>query len=243
MNKKEIKALIIVIVFILLEGIGMCLMFNIFDIKYTSSLIAKVLIYTQFILALFAIYVNKKYFNNCGFEKLNIKEIKWFIPFAVLIIVLLISTIITAKWNENINYILVIKTMIMTLFVGIAEETVFRGIILKTFCKPNNIKRGIIISAIAFSMLHSVNILAGISIITMISQLIMTFLFGLAFACVAIKIRNIIPLIIYHWIWDFCIISSPLIASNIMLITSLGIILEIVIVIVFIKKSKKERKI
>ncbi|MBX7124094.1 MAG: CPBP family intramembrane metalloprotease, partial [Cyclobacteriaceae bacterium] len=36
-----------------------------------------------------------------------------------------------------------------------------------------------------------------------ISQLAMTFVFGLYAATVSLKIRNLWPLIIFHWLWDF----------------------------------------
>ncbi|MCT4631883.1 MAG: CPBP family intramembrane metalloprotease [Firmicutes bacterium] len=238
MSRLELKALVAALIFIIIEGVGMFTMYHVFGISYSSDFVARVLIYTQFILVIYVFVVNINIFKNLGFEKLRLNEIKCFLPFAILGMLLIISSIISADWKSDIDYTLLIQTVIMTLFVGIAEEVMFRGIVLKSFLKKGKVKRAVIISAVAFSLLHSVNILAGVNVITIIPQLVLTLIFGLSFGWIAVKIKNIIPLIIFHWIWDMCVISSKIIGSNIIVLSTLAIILQVIVVIHFMKKVK-----
>jgi uncharacterized protein len=52
--------------------------------------------------------------------------------------------------------------------------------------------------AMAFSLLHAVNVFGGVSLLSMCIQLVLTFLFGFLFAPLMIELNNILPLIIFH---------------------------------------------
>ncbi|MFD3156834.1 CPBP family intramembrane glutamic endopeptidase [Haloimpatiens sp. FM7330] len=82
--------------------------------------------------------------------------------------------------------------------------------------------KAIIISAVSFSLLHSVNIFGGNSVSSTIMQIIFTFIMGLCFAPLALKVKNLYPLIIFHWLWDFVLIAGPITSAKygIMPITS-----------------------
>ncbi|MUG91735.1 hypothetical protein F7734_04265 [Scytonema sp. UIC 10036] len=53
-------------------------------------------------------------------------------------------------------------------------------------------------SAMAFSLLHDVNVFGGVTLPSMCIQLVLTFLFEFLFALLMIKLNNILPLIIFH---------------------------------------------
>jgi hypothetical protein len=101
-----------------------------------------------------------------------------------------------------------------TFLVGFSEELVFRGIILKGFLEKHGVFFSMLMSAVLFSLLHSVNVFGGMPFIVMLVQLIMTFLLGMVFAPLAIKLNNITPLILFHFIWDMLLFSSPIIGSS-----------------------------
>lgn len=243
MSNTERRGLAFAFIFIGLEGIGMFLMYHVFGVSYASNSIAKVMIYVQLILAAFAMMVNYTYFDNMGFGYVESKNMKWYMPFAIILVSIVVANFMTADWSGRVDYLLLIQTIVMTMFVGIAEEVVFRGFLLNSLLEKGQVKRAIFISAFMFSLLHAVNIFAGLTVLEVVSQLVMTFIFGLAFACIAVKIKNIIPLIIYHWLWDMCVISSNLLGSKILVFTAMAIILEFLVIIAFTKDYKQLKNI
>ncbi|HHQ7207650.1 TPA: CPBP family intramembrane glutamic endopeptidase, partial [Staphylococcus aureus] len=120
---------------------------------------------------------------------------------------------------------------ITMVLVGFSEELLFRGILLHVLLEKRTVVYSIIISSILFSLLHSVNILGGLPLAGMIGQLILTFLFGVIFSCLSLLIKNIIPLILYHFIWDFVIFSQSLVNAKLDWLASTAIITEVIIIV------------
>ncbi len=99
--------------------------------------------------------------------------------------------------------------------VGVSEELMFRGIVvLHGALKDTSVIKSVIISAIVFSLLHSINVLGGNSLQEMIMQLGFTFVMGMFLGLIILKVNSLIPLIIFHWLWDFSLISSNIINSQ-----------------------------
>jgi hypothetical protein len=89
------------------------------------------------------------------------------------------------------------------------------------------------VSAIAFSLLHAVNVFGGMALLNVPMQLIMTFLFGFLLAPLMLKLNNIVPLILFHWLWDFVLFAAPLLGEQtnaaVIAIAFLHIPIEIVV--------------
>jgi membrane protease YdiL (CAAX protease family) len=101
-----------------------------------------------------------------------------------------------------------------TLLVGLGEETMYRGIVLHAFLTTNRVRWAMLVSAIGFSLLHAVNVFGGVPLLTVPAQLISTFLFGFLLAPLMLKLNNIVPLMIFHWLWDFVLFVSPLVGEQ-----------------------------
>ncbi len=70
-----------------------------------------------------------------------------------------------------------------------------RGIALKGALGELSTGKAILLSAVLFSALHSVNVLALMPAGDMVFQLGLTFVFGLAMACFALRVNSLVPLI------------------------------------------------
>jgi len=70
------------------------------------------------------------------------------------------------------------------------------------------------VSAIGFSLLHAVNVFGGVPLLGVPMQLITTFLFGFLLAPLMLKLNNILPLILFHWLWDFVLFAAPLLGEQ-----------------------------
>lgn len=126
------------------------------------------------------------------------------------------------------------------MLVGFSEELMFRGIVLYAFKADDSVLKEIVVSAVCFSALHSVNVFGGSPVIGVIAQLGLTFIFGMCFAPLAIKIQNIWPLIIFDWLWDFILISGSVFGHNNNFFSTLGILLNIILAIVLWVSMKKK---
>jgi membrane protease YdiL (CAAX protease family) len=151
-----------------------------------------------------------------GFRALNRKQLLWFLPSIALLIAMWVvclsgfsqNSLTAAQWK------LFGIAGFTTLLVGIAEETMYRGIVLHGFLTTGRVRWAMFVSAIAFSLLHAVNVFGGMALLNVPMQLIMTFLFGFLLAPLMLKLNNIVPLILFHWLWDFVLFAAPLLGEQ-----------------------------
>lgn len=130
--------------------------------------------------------------------------------------------------------------LLSTLLIGIAEETMFRRILLGTFLRKYPITKSIILSAVVFSLLHALNFLGGQSLNQVAAQLMITFLVGLFFGAMYISTKNIYLLMIYHWLWDYIAFSNILEKIQILaVILPVVIVYEIIIAMLMLRKYSK----
>ena len=212
-NKQKV-AILGAVFYTLIMSVGMYTSFHINGVEYSSPHLVDTLWYFEIILSLFSIFITIKYFSweQVGFTKINIKQSLWFVPLFLMIFLIwggilefLLSNPISI---DNIKLFCLVG--FTTLLVGFSEELMYRGILFKAFLgdkKTDKIKT-VFFSAIGFSLLHSINFLAGLPIDEVLIQLVFTFIFGLLFALLKLRIKNIIPFIVFHWLWDFALIGA-----------------------------------
>ena len=108
-----------------------------------------------------------------------------------------------------------------TLLVGIGEELMFRRFLFDGLLRRGqSFIAALLLSAFLFSLLHSVNVLAGLPFRQMLVQLGTTFLAGLFYALLYDYTKNIFLMIALHWLWDYLLLSGAVQA-----IPAFGIIL------------------
>jgi hypothetical protein len=96
----------------------------------------------------------------------------------------------------------------LTLIVGFAEETFFRGLIL-TSLLPIGTTRAVVLSSFLFAAPHFLNIIGGIwdPTFTVVDS-IAAFGLGITFAAIRLRTGSIWPLVGIHAIFDFTSIIS-----------------------------------
>ena len=222
LTKKNIKvrvAFIGFILFLLFTGSAMFISMHFFNAKYGSPLMIRFMNPAEIIMILISTFIIIRYFKwkEIGFiAPPQRKSLLWLLPVYLVLILgwglLLMDfknlTISSEQWNSFWIFGFV------TLLVGIAEEMMFRGIILHALLDKISPRKAVIVSALAFSFLHSINIISGVPTEGMILQLGLTFIAGFYLAGVMVKIKSIIPLIVWHWLWDFLTLSSDLLGAK-----------------------------
>lgn len=244
MNSKKI-AIRTMITYISIMMIGTYITNNILVHIYNDFGVLISLLMTQFMATLSIVYVVKKFYRweNVGFDKIRFNNLIWFAPYIFLIVDMVyhFSENIYLKYTSFNSYtwITLIIIFIGTLLVGFSEEVIFRGILLNSLKSEKSILKAIVLSSVGFSIIHIVNVFAGMSLLKVFIQVIETILLGFSLASLAIKLNNIWPNIIFHSIWNFILMSSNVIGSSVPTISVICTPLNIIIGAILLKSVIK----
>lgn len=232
------------IAFLIISGIGMYVSYAVFETEYGTPENLKLLFPMEVILVLVGvIFVTKNLsWQAVGFGKLDVKNfLIWLAPLMLLVgaaigfdlLSLDLEKLTAAHWEA---YAWVGAT---TFLVGISEELMFRGVVLRSFMQTGSTKRAVLISAFCFSGIHAVNVFAGLPLLHVPIQLVVTCLVGIYFALAAIKLNNLIPLMIFHWLWDFYLMGSSTLELTTPRLTLVLIPLQVILALALWVKLKK----
>ena len=139
-------------------------------------------------------------FKEIGFNKITkegAKNVLYFLP----LLLIFIPCSVQGFHVESIEYFF--ANLYLYLFVGIAEELYFRGIIPYYLGKAFDIKWIVIISSLIFALGHSVTILTDRNIAMMILTVINALIFGFLTIEMYMLCKNIIPGMFIHFLFDF----------------------------------------
>ena len=96
----------------------------------------------------------------------------------------------------------------LTLVIGFAEETFFRGLILNTLL-PTGTIHAVVLSSFLFAILHFLNIIGGTwdPLFTIVDS-VAAFGLGITFAAIRLRTGSIWPLVGIHALFDFTSLIS-----------------------------------
>lgn len=131
-----------------------------------------------------------------GMEKGSVKTVLYFAP------------VIAAKTgflfygiNHDIHTIMALA--FFAIAIGLSEELYFRGIILRNLRTCFTIKQTVILSSVFFAAVHASQAFSGTGIIIVTLTIINALIFGVIASEIVILTRSIIPVIIWHVLYDF----------------------------------------
>lgn len=132
-----------------------------------------------------------------GFDKIGVKTCLYYIP----LIIVLLPMIITGVNLSDTLYTFAV--LLFTLSVGIAEELYFRGIILRLLSENFSALPAVFIATLIFGIGHVSNAFVESSAVMVLLTVINALLFGWLTTEIALITKNIVPLMIFHCLFDF----------------------------------------
>lgn len=163
------------------------------ELSYTAPVL---IAFIPISLAIIIYLTWKKKWQSIGFRSLrSINKSNWYFYLPLIAILILLST----KGIKSVTGTEVMYSVFLTLLVGFVEETIYRGLIFRTLLKKS-ITAAVVTSSILFSITHMLNMLSGQNAADTIFQLIYSLLIGLALVLLVVKMDNIIPAILFHFI-------------------------------------------
>lgn len=185
--------------------------------------------------ALCIFYVLRHFgWERVGFGRLNWRALVWLLPSLILLVAIWLDLLdhLSSQGAGSIAWRVLALLTFTTFLIGFSEEVMFRGILLRSALASLPIMQAMLLSAGAFSLMHAFNGFGGQSIGNVGQQLAFTFLVGYFLAPMALKLGNLWPLIIWHWLWDLAIFSSqifgvlhPYVLPGIMVQVVIGLVL------------------
>jgi len=161
---------------------------------------------------LIAYLLNRKYFQQrvFWFNKNNLAQ-QLYTALPAIIIVAFLDSPMLAVADFKVKY----KVVVICLLVGLAEEYIFRGLLIGLFLKllHNNAMGAVIGSSIMFGLLHLIN-LRSLPIGYVSAQVLFAAAIGILFGTIYLKTHNLSIVILLHALRDmFPMFSSQMMAQ------------------------------
>ena len=131
-----------------------------------------------------------------GIEKGSAKTVLYFVPVIAAKIGFFFYGI-----NHDIHTIMALA--FFTIAIGLSEELYFRGIILRKLRTCFTIKQTVILSSVFFAAVHASQAFSGAGIFMVALTIINALLFGIVASEIVMLTKSIIPVIIWHMLYDF----------------------------------------
>ena len=129
-------------------------------------------------------------------EKGSIKTVLYFVP-------IIASKIGFLIFRVDSNTQTIIALAFFTIMIGLSEELYFREIILRKLRSCFTIKQTVILSSVFFAAVHASQAFSGTGIIIVTLTIINALIFGIVASEIVMLTKSIIPVIIWHTLYDF----------------------------------------
>jgi membrane protease YdiL (CAAX protease family) len=193
---------VITVIFIIASGLGYAIGMTILGSAggFVGLAVVRLLIATCAAIGLFVLVPEYRHL-------LHLPEVRtgWLHAAVPLLLMALIVPLVTE--NSYRPYLVPLTTWLgealSNVPIGVAEEFVFRGLVFAVLLqayanRPNALPKAIGISAIAFSLIHLVNLLVGEGLAITVGQTVAGLLLGIFTCAVVIKTGSLWPPILAH---------------------------------------------
>lgn len=200
--RRPVLAVVIIELFLLIATFAAGAYAQIKQLDYTAPVL---IAFVPIALVLIVYLTIRRKWSALGFESIrNIPSTNW-IYYLPLVLVLGINCMNGFKSASGSTWLYFIG---FTLLVGFVEETIYRGLILRTLL-AKGVTTAVVTSSILFGVTHILNALSGQSLFDTIVQIVYALLVGLVLALLIIMNNNILPLITFHFIHNLIQFMSP----------------------------------
>ena len=123
-------------------------------------------------------------------------------PVVIAVALLLVLAIANGLPASSVLLFLVINSMA----VGISEELAFRGVVLRALLGAYSVRRAVLVSALAFGSVHSLNALMTGEVVPALMQSCIAVGMGMWAANIRIRTGSLYPSILLHGLWDLALL-------------------------------------
>lgn len=130
-------------------------------------------------------------------RKADLKQVLYFVPLAILVLIQFASGIDPALSMTEIAVFCLLMTG-----VGFIEELLFRGFLYQAIEGKSGVKRAVLISGVTFGLGHIVNLMRGYGYAEQAGQIVVAVAVGIMLALIVARTGNIVPGILFHILFN-----------------------------------------
>ncbi|MEL6572682.1 MAG: type II CAAX endopeptidase family protein [Pseudomonadota bacterium] len=134
-------------------------------------------------------------------ERRGLRALYFTLAYPLLGIVVITLVLNDGETGRNPRDVLLL-VLVLNFFVGLSEELLFRGILFGALRQKNRLITAIVVSSIAFGLLHVVNAGVGQSADQTLFQVINAASLGVLFCALTLTTNNLWPAIMLHMVWN-----------------------------------------
>jgi len=166
----------------------------------SNSIVFSVIAAVVFLLIVVAY---KKWWYAVGFTGINNSHNLRLLALPVIFILIMVVLAFSSGTAMNVMLIILVNS----LFVGISEELMMRGVLFHGVNFSQNLVRTVIITAVLFGSMHALNGFLTGNFAGAIQQAVLATGFGLWIGALRARLWSIIPMMILHGLWDFSVFT------------------------------------
>ncbi len=205
--------------YLLIQGIGLADIYFGFDVIYGTPELTNALLLVEIILGSLIYYYVRVHasWREVGYGDVRWLHVLWLVPLLLLAAVndlAFLGRIDVSTLQGSMAFDIIVTTAV-ALMIAFTEETMFRGIVLQGALRRYSPFIAMIISAVLYALLHAFSVIVGLPLAELPGYLIRNLVFGLLMAPLALLIGNLIPLILFHFIYDFGVLESLIIPAGV----------------------------
>lgn len=172
-----------------------------------------VLLPVQLIAVAFCLFIIVRHlgWRAAGFGRMRWFGMVWFLPGWLVVGVLGWDIVqhLSAEALLGPGVVGITPLILTTFLIAFGEEVMFRGILLRGAMSRVSLPLAMLLSAALFALFHLVNGLAGQDAAQTSQQVLFALMVGFFLAPIAVRVGNLWPLVIWHWIWNIAVMLAP----------------------------------
>ncbi|SFR45891.1 CAAX protease self-immunity [Yoonia tamlensis] len=142
-----------------------------------------------------------------GFGRIHWAGVAWLLP-VIAVMVLMLGGLAGDIPALRAQPRLLVLLVAVPVLIGITEEIMFRGIILRAAMARLPVFYAMLLSALLFALMHGIIGVSGQPASVTFQQMGFAFLVGIFLAPIAIAAGNLWVVIIWHAVWDMLVYAS-----------------------------------
>ncbi len=232
------KTYIVLSIYMIIMAIGLFVCKEFMGVPYDAPNFSGKFLPFMFLLAVFSVLYEMRNRNEIILQTGN--EPRYIFSSVLFIPVVGFGIFSVVKgFNAELGFFILI---VDTILIGIAEEIMYRRILLGSLARKIHPVYALLLSSVLFCLLHLLNLLGGLSLSEVINQLGSTFVMGMFLGAMYLDTKKIIFPIIFHSAWDYILLSDSLSEISFMPILLIGVYaLEFIITILIIIKMIRNK--
>lgn len=140
-----------------------------------------------------------------GFRKVQPRRWLAYLP---AVVVLLVTVAANGFYLQQAPEVAVGRVVLLCLLVGFVEETVYRGMMVRLLL-GRSVTLAVLVPTALFGLSHSLNLSSGQSPAATLGQVAFALSFGLCATMMWLIGKSVWPLIAFHGLYDFTVLTGP----------------------------------